>query len=86
MESYNQFESAFLTEIRPLTYFRHVQAVLLGGVVSVGGYGGHGQTVHHPYRCVAAVKVAAVGAASHIVWTFQFGFLPSQNQRKNTFR
>lgn len=58
-----------------LTDLCHVQAVLLGGVVPLGGDGGHVHTVDHPDGCVAAVKVAAVGAGAHVVWTFMFGAL-----------
>lgn len=65
-----------------LTYVCHVQAVLLGSVVPVGGDGGHVHTVDLPYGRVAAVEMAAVGAGSHVVWTFMFGPLTVNMREK----
>lgn len=68
-----------------LTYVCHVQAVLLGGVVLMGGDGGHVHTVDLPYGRVAAVEVAAVGTGSHIVWTFMSGPLTVNVKGKEMF-
>lgn len=61
-----------------LTDLCHVQAVLLGGVVPVGRDGGHVHAVDLPYGRVAAVKVAAVGACGHVVWTLINGLLTAK--------
>lgn len=59
--------SPFITQL--LTYLSHVQAVLLGGEVPLCGDGRHVHAVDLPYRRVAAVEVAAVRAAGHVVGT-----------------
>lgn len=70
-----------------LTYICHVHAVLRGGVVPAGGDGGHVHAVHGPYGRVAAVEVAAVGAPSHIVWTFTYTVSTPANtkEKKNLY-
>lgn len=57
--------------------------MLWGGVVLAGGDGGHVHAVHGPYGCVAAVKMAAVGATSHVVWTFTYTvYIPANTREK----
>lgn len=63
-----------------LTYIRHVQAVLLGGVVLGGSDGDHVHAVDVPHGGVPAVEVAAVGPSSSVIWTFLFGPLPANTR------
>ena len=56
-----------------LTDIGHVQAVLLGGVVPVGGDGGDVHAVDLPDGRVAAVEVAAAGTSTRVVGTLLSG-------------
>lgn len=68
-----------------LTYICHVQAALLRGVVPPGGDGRHVHTVHLPDGRVAAVEVAAVGTARHVVGTFFTGTFTVEKGERDVF-
>lgn len=66
-----------------LTDVGHVHAVLLGGVVPVGGDGRHVHAVHVPHGRVAAVEVAAVGAGGHVIWTLSLRIFTAKTRKKS---